>query len=88
MLLPERVERRKLTRSQSPNVSTTITLLWRSRCALFRFFAYYPANSSPAAVLGDMLASMFNVIGFSWESCPASTELEILVLGAFLWLYE
>ena len=31
-----------------------------------------------------MLASMFNVIGFSWEASPASTELEIVVLGGFL----
>eukprot|EP00904_Undaria_pinnatifida_P009634 jgi/Undpi1/5800/HiC_scaffold_2.g01074.m1 len=45
-----------------------------------RFFAYFPANSSPPAILGDMLASMFNVIGFSWEASPASTELEVIVL--------
>lgn len=47
----------------------------------FRFFAWFPAHSSPPAILGDMLASMFNVIGFSWEASPASTELEIVVLG-------
>ncbi|CAM9422706.1 unnamed protein product [Pylaiella littoralis] len=45
-----------------------------------RFFAWFPAHSSPPALLGDMLASMFNVIGFSWEASPASTELETLVL--------
>ncbi|CAN0205798.1 unnamed protein product, partial [Hapterophycus canaliculatus] len=45
-----------------------------------RFFGFYPAQSSPPAVLGDMLASMFNVIGFSWEASPAATELETLVL--------
>lgn len=28
-----------------------------------------------------MLSSMFNVIGFSWEASPASTELESIVLG-------
>ncbi|CAM9654577.1 unnamed protein product [Ectocarpus sp. 6 AP-2014] len=44
------------------------------------FFAWYPAASSPPAILGDMLASMFNVIGFSWEASPASTELETVVL--------
>ena len=27
-------------------------------------------------MLGDMLSSMFNVIGFSWISSPACTELE------------
>eukprot|EP00904_Undaria_pinnatifida_P009630 jgi/Undpi1/5798/HiC_scaffold_2.g01072.m1 len=30
--------------------------------------------------MGDMLASMFNIIGFSWDSCPAATEMEIVVL--------
>lgn len=60
--------------------------LWRSCCAPFRFFAYFPANSSPPAILGDMLASMFNVIGFSWEASPASTELEVIVLGENVWL--
>ncbi|CAM9246795.1 unnamed protein product, partial [Discosporangium mesarthrocarpum] len=45
-----------------------------------RFFSYYPANSSPPAILGDLLANMFNVIGFSWEASPAATELETLVM--------
>ena len=57
------------------------------------FFAYYPANSSFPAMLGDMLSSAFNVIGFSWISSPACTELEsvcalaslvLLVAGACL----
>lgn len=46
-----------------------------------RFFAWFLANSSPAAVLGDLLANMFNCVGFSWEASPAATELETLVLG-------
>ncbi|CAM9597402.1 unnamed protein product [Laminaria digitata] len=45
-----------------------------------RFFAYYPAQSSPPAILRDVLVSMFNVVGFSWEASPAATELEIVVL--------
>ena len=53
----------------------------RQVCVSRRFFAYYPGNSSPAGVLSDILASMFNVIGFSWEASPAATELEIIVLG-------
>ncbi|KAK9805451.1 hypothetical protein WJX73_008705 [Symbiochloris irregularis] len=44
------------------------------------FFAYFPANSSYPAMLGDMLSSAFNVIGFSWISSPACTELEAVVL--------
>ena len=49
-----------------------------------RFFAWYPANSSPPSILGDLLVGMFNVIGFSWESSPAATELEVIVLGELL----
>ncbi|CAM9243510.1 unnamed protein product [Choristocarpus tenellus] len=45
-----------------------------------RFFAYFPANSSPPAILGELVASMFNVIGFSWEASPAATELETIVM--------
>lgn len=47
----------------------------------FSFFAWYPGNSSPPAILGDLLANMFNVVGFSWEASPAATELETIVLG-------
>eukprot|EP00752_Nemacystus_decipiens_P002072 g1983.t1 len=45
-----------------------------------RFFGWFPAHSSAPAVLGDMLGSMFNVIGFSWVASPAATELEIVVM--------
>lgn len=31
-------------------------------------------------MLGDMLSTMFNVIGFSWVSSPACTELETITL--------
>lgn len=35
-------------------------------------------------MLGELLATMLNVIGFSWEASPGATELEILVMGEFL----
>lgn len=44
------------------------------------FFAFYPSNSSTAGLLGEMLSGGFNVIGFSWISSPAATELEAIVL--------
>ena len=45
-----------------------------------RFFAYFPANSSPAAVLGDLLSSGLGAQGMIWATGPAVTELEQVVL--------
>jgi aromatic-L-amino-acid decarboxylase len=45
-----------------------------------RFFAYFPANSSPSAVLGDLLSSGLGVQGMIWATSPAATELEQVVL--------
>ncbi|CAN6457791.1 unnamed protein product [Victoria cruziana] len=44
------------------------------------FFAYFQANASTAAFLGEMLCSGFNVVGFNWMASPAATELESLVM--------
>jgi aromatic-L-amino-acid decarboxylase len=41
-----------------------------------RFFGYFPANSDLASVLGDYLSTGIGVIGLSWQSSPALTELE------------
>ncbi|HVZ01404.1 MAG TPA: pyridoxal-dependent decarboxylase [Dongiaceae bacterium] len=40
------------------------------------FFGYFPANADLAAVLGDFLGSGLGVIGLSWQSSPALTEIE------------
>jgi aromatic-L-amino-acid/L-tryptophan decarboxylase len=40
------------------------------------FFGYFPANSDLAAVLGDFLSTGLGVIGLSWQSSPALTEIE------------
>ena len=45
-----------------------------------RFFAYFPANSSPAGVLGDLLSSGIGAQGMLWATSPAATELEQVVL--------
>lgn len=45
-----------------------------------RFFAYFPANSSPAAILGDLLSSGLGAQGMLWATGPAVTEVEQAVL--------
>ncbi|KAL7216119.1 hypothetical protein ACSBR1_028125 [Camellia fascicularis] len=44
------------------------------------FFAYFQANKSTAAFLGEMLCTGLNVVGFNWISSPAATELEAIVV--------
>ena len=50
-----------------------------------RFFAYFPANNSGPSVLGELLSAALGVNGMVWQSCPAATELEELVLD---WLRQ
>ena len=49
------------------------------------FFAYFPANSSGPSILGELLSAGLGVQGMLWETSPAATELETLVLD---WLAE
>ena len=49
------------------------------------FFAYFPANSSPPSVVGELLSAGLGVQGMLWATSPACTELEIRVLD---WLVE
>jgi len=44
-----------------------------------RFFGYFPANALLASVLGDYLSTGLGVLGLSWQSSPALTELEEVV---------
>ncbi len=41
-----------------------------------RFFGYFPANADLASVLGDYLSTGLGVLGITWQSSPAVTELE------------
>jgi len=50
-----------------------------------KFFAYFPANASPPAILGDLVSSGLGVQGMLWASSPASTEVETHVLD---WLVD
>ncbi len=45
-----------------------------------RFLAFFPANSSPPSVLGEMLTAAFAVNALIWEGSPAATEMEERVL--------
>jgi aromatic-L-amino-acid/L-tryptophan decarboxylase len=44
------------------------------------FFGYFPANASFASVLGDYLSTGLGVVGLSWQTSPALTELEEVVI--------
>jgi aromatic-L-amino-acid decarboxylase len=44
-----------------------------------RFFGYFPSNGELASVLGDYLSTGLGVLGLSWQSSPALTELEEVV---------
>src|SRR5262249_22572918 len=43
------------------------------------FHAYFPSNASLASVLGDYLSTGLGVLGLSWQSSPALSELEEVV---------
>ena len=50
-----------------------------------RFFAYFPANHSGPAILGELLSAGLGINGMVWQSCPAATELEEVVMD---WLRQ
>jgi aromatic-L-amino-acid decarboxylase len=43
------------------------------------FFGYFPGNGELSSVLGDYLSTGLDVLGLSWISSPAVTELEEVV---------
>lgn len=45
-----------------------------------RFFGYFPANNSPPSVLAEMLTAALGAQCMLWETSPAGTEMETLVL--------
>ncbi len=49
------------------------------------FFAYFPANSSPPAVLAEMLTATLAAQCMLWETSPAAAELEARMME---WLRE
>lgn len=49
------------------------------------FFAYFPSNTSLASVLGDLACAGLGVQGMSWQTSPAATEVEEVVMD---WLRQ
>ncbi len=75
-------------------VGTPAELIERLECDLLpgithwnhpAFFAYFPSNTSYASILGDLVCAGLGVQGMSWQTSPAATELEEVVLD---WLRQ
>jgi len=49
------------------------------------FFAYFPAITSYASILGDLVSAGLGVQGMSWQTSPAATEIEEVVMD---WLRQ
>jgi aromatic-L-amino-acid/L-tryptophan decarboxylase len=49
------------------------------------FFAYFPSNMDLSAVLAEMVIAGLGVQGMSWQTSPAATELEDVVMD---WLRQ
>jgi len=49
------------------------------------FYAYFPANTSGPAILGELMSAGLGVQGMLWATSPACTELETHVLD---WVAE
>ncbi|MCL1694123.1 MAG: pyridoxal-dependent decarboxylase, partial [Actinomycetia bacterium] len=49
------------------------------------WFAYFPANTSPPSILGELVAAGLGVQGMLWSTSPAATEIEEVVAD---WLVD
>lgn len=50
-----------------------------------RFFAYFPSNAAPAAIIAEQLAATMAAQCMLWQTSPAATELEVRMVD---WLRE
>lgn len=50
-----------------------------------RFFAYFPSNAAPAAIIAEQLAASMAAQCMLWQTSPAATELEIRMID---WLRQ
>jgi aromatic-L-amino-acid decarboxylase len=50
-----------------------------------RYFGWFPSNASLGSVLGDLASSGLGALGITWQSAPALTEVEEVVVE---WLRE
>jgi aromatic-L-amino-acid decarboxylase len=49
------------------------------------FFAYFPSNASYASILGDLACAGLGAQGMSWQTSPAATEIEQVMMD---WLRQ
>ena len=49
------------------------------------WFAYFPANTSPPSILGELVTAGLGVQGMLWSTSPAATEIEEVVAN---WLVD
>ena len=49
------------------------------------WFGYFPANSSPSSILGELVSAGLSTQGMMWSTSPAATELESVVAD---WLVD
>ncbi|HYJ47634.1 MAG TPA: pyridoxal-dependent decarboxylase, partial [Pyrinomonadaceae bacterium] len=45
------------------------------------FLGYFSTTTTAPGILGEMLAAALNVSAMTWQTSPAATELEVVVLG-------
>ncbi len=50
-----------------------------------RFFAYFPSNAAPAAMIAEQLAGSMAAQCMLWQTSPAATEIEVLMVD---WLRQ
>jgi len=50
-----------------------------------RFFAYFPSNAAPAAIIAEQLAAAMSAQCMLWQTSPAATELESAMVN---WLRQ
>lgn len=50
-----------------------------------RFFAYFPANASPASILAEQLTAAMAAQAMLWQTAPAATEIEQVMM---IWLRQ
>ena len=47
------------------------------------YFGWFPSGGLEAGVLGELISASLSVIGLSWQSAPALTELETVTMAWF-----
>lgn len=74
---PKDSEQLKSIMSDVNNIIMPGVTHWQSP----NFYAYFPANSSYPSILGEMLTATLGVQGMIWETSPAASELEELMMN-------